>query len=240
MTHRLLYPLHSLVKALIWPFAGLFGAALLYALAVLVLGLIPLNRDFRQSPDGIDIYISSNGVHADLLLPMQSPVQDWRQILPSSDFNQADPADNYLAVGWGDHNFYLNTPTWADLKVSTALNALSGHDGSLLHVEPVPRPQPSPRLRHIRISPQQLRLLDAYVLGSFALDAAGHPQKIAGAHYYAHDAFYLAHGAYSLFTTCNEWARTGLSSAGIRSPVWSPLTFGLFRQLPDNDISTTH
>jgi uncharacterized protein (TIGR02117 family) len=221
------------LKLLTWGIAALCAPVLLYAGAVLVLGLIPCNRDFRPADNGIDIYISSNGVHADLLLPQQSVVLDWRSILPASDFNRPDPAASYLAIGWGDRDFYLNTPTWAELKLSTAVYALSGRDSSLLHVEPVRPPLPSPTLRHLRLSPQQLRLLDAYILRSFALDAGGHPQRIAGAHYYAHDAFYQAHGAYSLLNTCNEWARSGLAEAGVRSPLWSPLTFGIFHQLPD-------
>lgn len=217
--------------------AGLAGVVLLYGLAVLALGLIPLNRDFRPAPDGIDIYISSNGVHADLLLPRQSAVRDWGRLLPASDFRQPGPEARYLAIGWGDRDFYLNTPTWAALRAGTALRALSGRDGSLLHVEPVPVPRPSPRLRRIRVSPGQLCRLDDYVLRSFDLDASGHPQRLPGAHYGGHDAFYQARGGYSLFKTCNEWARAGLAQAGVRSPVWSPLTFGLFHQLPADSLA---
>jgi hypothetical protein len=40
---------------------------------------------------------------------------------------------NYLAFGWGDKGFYLNTPEWADLKVSTALNAAFGLSSSAIH-----------------------------------------------------------------------------------------------------------
>ena len=32
--------------------------------------------------------------------------------------------DRYVAIGWGDRGFYVDTPTWADLKLSTLCNAL--------------------------------------------------------------------------------------------------------------------
>ncbi|MFM7331368.1 MAG: DUF2459 domain-containing protein, partial [Brachymonas sp.] len=37
-------------------------------------------------------------------------------------------------MGWGDRNFFLNTPTWDDLTLSTALNATFGLGSAALHI----------------------------------------------------------------------------------------------------------
>ena len=40
----------------------------------------------------------------------------------------------FVGLGWGDKGFYLETPTWADLKTSTALKAVSGYNTTAMHV----------------------------------------------------------------------------------------------------------
>jgi hypothetical protein len=45
-----------------------FLATLIY-LAILLVGLIPVNRDFVEPETGVTIYIVSNAIHADLILP---------------------------------------------------------------------------------------------------------------------------------------------------------------------------
>lgn len=40
---------------------------------------------------------------------------------------------NYIAFGWGDKGFYLDTPTWADLKFSTAFKAAFWMGQSAMH-----------------------------------------------------------------------------------------------------------
>ena len=40
----------------------------------------------------------------------------------------------YISIGWGDKGFYLDTPTWAELKLSTALIAGFGLGNAALHI----------------------------------------------------------------------------------------------------------
>ena len=58
-----------------WRLFGLFrrfvGRVIALYLLLLIVGLIPVNNDFRSASDGIEIFISSNGVHADVVVPFE-------------------------------------------------------------------------------------------------------------------------------------------------------------------------
>ena len=134
----------------------------------------------------------------------------------------ADPkraAASHLAFGWGDREFYLNTPQWADLTVSRALGALTGGNASLLHVTWLSRAQLRRGAYALPLSTAQYRQLTAYVQAT--LPATGAVQ-IAGAHYGKQDAFYEALGSYNAFETCNTWTGRALRRAGIKTGRWTP------------------
>ena len=194
-----------------------------YALAALLLGLLPVNRDFREAQEGVDIYIHASAVHADIVLPVQSASHDWRNVFAAPGIDAAE----YVAIGWGDRQFYLETRSWSDLTVHNAANALSGLDRTLLHVSAEAKPREAQDVIRIRITQDQLRTLIQYVDASLARDADGHAEPVIGAHYGNNDGFYAARGRYSMFVTCNQWVRSGLSLAGIRTAVWSPFSMAL-------------
>ena len=201
--------------------------------AALVLSMIPSNADVQSASDDAadtDIYVRSNGVHTDIVLPLNDEV---RALIPQADLHNADGQLKYVSFGWGDKGFYLDTPTWADLKVSTAFVATFGLGSTAMHVEALATPVVGENVRRVRISDTQLNTLIAYIKSSFTYDAKGVVERInTTAHYNEHDAFYEAHGRYSLFTTCNEWTRKGLSLAGIPTAVFSPHEAGILRHLP--------
>lgn len=212
-----------------WLLAVIAGSLLVLGLAVLILGTLPRNTDFQESTQGTDIYLLSNGVHVDLVLPATCLTA---QVHPS-DFRRLGQEPRWLAIGWGDRGFYLTTPTWGDLKASTALKALSGLDNTLLHIEAFNTPpRPAADMRHLRVSPTQAAALCDYVRAGFVPDAQGSVRPVANAHYGNNDAFYPANGHYSIIVTCNEWVRRGLVQAGIRTAWWSPLPWGIFTHLP--------
>ena len=39
----------------------------------------------------------------------------------------------YVAFGWGDRAFYLETPQWRDMKVATAFKAVAGLGDTVIH-----------------------------------------------------------------------------------------------------------
>src|SRR4051812_31396851 len=81
------------------------GAVLLYAVAALVLGYLPVNRDFQPSPGGTEIFVCSNGVHTDFVLPIRTQDVDWSRRFPAPDF--IGPVGGYdrVGIGWGNLDF---------------------------------------------------------------------------------------------------------------------------------------
>ncbi len=231
-----------------------------YLVAAVLLGVVPQNGDWRPSPDGIDVYFTTNGVHADLIVPVHAIDVDWAVRLSMEELQSPDGLTEDIAFGWGDRGFYLETPTWADFHASTAFMALTGLDTSVLHAEAVPIPEidhdvlehdvvrkPVPtfrhhaldaKTRHMRLSETQYRRLAAFIENSFEHGSGGDVIAIPGAHYRFGDAFFEAKGHYSLFMTCNEWVRRALLAAGVRVPLWSPFDKALLYQLlPDEPPS---
>jgi len=222
-----------IVKVLGWVLLAPFALAATYLGAAATAGLLPHGGATDPGPKQVEIYIHSNGVHADLLLPVRALDIDWRKRLPSyDDPDLVDGGYSYLAFGWGDRAFYLSTPTWADLDLSTALLALSGLDGTVMHVQSASPPPPGSRTAKLSLTADQYRQLVDFIDQSFQHDAEGAPIPISGAHYYGrHDAFFEARGHYSLFNTCNEWTRQALVHAGQRTAIWAPFDVALFHYI---------
>src|SRR5690242_568846 len=87
----------------------------------------------KNTAHQVTIYIKSSPVHTDLLLPVKTTFKDWSQSILYKDTRTGDSTFNYLAFGWGDKGFYLETPTWADLKASTAFKAAFWLSSSAVH-----------------------------------------------------------------------------------------------------------
>src|SRR3546814_2603478 len=124
--------------------------------------------------------------------------------------------------GWGERNFYLQTPSWSDLDLSVAARALIYGRRTLLHVDHVHDPRPGPDMRPVTISEGQYALLARRIDAYFDLDPYGVTRPLKG--YGASDVFYEAHGYYSIDRTCNEWTGRQLRSIGIRIGRWTPFS----------------
>jgi uncharacterized protein (TIGR02117 family) len=213
-------------RAALWALrigAGIVAVPLLYFLAALVLGVVPANAAFHQPARGITIFVRSNGVHTWIVMPKVSAEMDWRPYarpghLRDPRWGNAD----HVAIGYGNREFYLNTPAWGDLSPRTAALALFGSGPTLLHVEHVHRPRPEPDQRPIRITRDQYRRLAGFIQRRFRLDPGGRPIPLLGRGYGPGDMFYEANGGYSFVMTCNEWTGRALRAAGVRTGLWTP------------------
>lgn len=189
---------------------------LAYAAAGLVGGSLPVNAGWRAPADGVTIWIQSNGVHTGLVMPKVAAGVDWRRVAPAQDLG--DPrygAYGFVAIGWGERDFYLDTPTWTDLRPATIVAAAIGSDRTLLHVEHVPRPVVGPDVRRVVLRPQEYRRLAAFVAASLA-------SRRYWPGYAGNDVFYEARGRYSAAWTCNNWTGAALRAAGVRIGRWTP------------------
>ena len=213
-------------RALVWAlrvFAGLIALPLLYFLAALFLGLVPANVSFHQpTQGGVVIFVRSNGIHTDLVMPKVNAEADWRPYANPEDVR--DPrwgAADHVAIGYGAREFYLNTPTWSDLSVGTALRSMTGGDTPLVHLEHVNQPRREDWQRPIRLTSDQYRRLAAYVRASFKRDGDGAPIHVPGGYGDA-DTFYEGDGSFSMFFNCNSWTGAALRAAGVRMGLWTP------------------
>ncbi len=203
-------------------YARLITAALvmlicLYITAALVIGSIPTNDSWRQPAEGIEIYVESNGIHTDLIVPKLAAGIDWTMQAKPGDLRDPRYAGHdYLAIGWGEQSFYLETPTWADLKLKTLLGAGMGSSQTLIHIEHVPRPDVGDDVRAIILRPDEYRRLAAFIDSYWSASANSHPG------YGGWDAFYDSRGRYDAVRTCNSWTGRALHHAGVRVGAWTP------------------
>lgn len=209
----------------------------LYALAAFALSRIPVNRDFVQSDDGIEIAILSNGVHVDIALPLQNEHYDWRRHFQNEDVVHFDSNAQFAIFGWGERTFYLETPTWWDINPINVLRAFCGAGRSVMHVDFASwQPIASDSCRLVKLSPQQYKILCREIQSTLQMNPNGRAKPIANAHYHQSDAFYEAKGHYHLFHTCNAWAGDMLRTSGVRMGVWTPTTGGVFACLPAAEL----
>ena len=206
-------------------FIALIG---LYFLIAFCCSRITINAS-PSNPKEVAIYIMTNGVHTDIIVPAVSAEMNWTKEISYQNTLEADSTYQYLAMGWGDKKFYLETPEFSDLKLSNGLRAISGLSTSAMHTTYYRNIREDASCKKIIISKAQYRQLIDYVLNSFKKDETGHLINVkSNIHYDIGDAFYEAKGSYSIFKTCNTWANAALKACGQKSCLWTIFDTGIF------------
>lgn len=203
--------------ALAWVGLALYA----YAAAGLIGGAIPTNSDWRE-PDqgaeqGVRIYVESNGIHTGIVVPKLAAGVDWRPLLAAKHLRDPRYAGfDHASFGWGEAKFYLETPTWWDVRPATVAAASIGSTHTLVHVDHVPAPRVGGDVRTLVLTPDQYRRLARYLRASMAERPSVHRG------YWRNDAFYTGTGRYSAIRTCNAWTGDALRYAGVRVGAWTP------------------
>ncbi len=201
---------------------------LLYLFTAFCLSRISCDEEINQK-DELSIYIKTNGVHTDIVVPVKNEQMDWSKEIKFSHTESKDSTYNYLGLGWGDKGFYLETPTWADLKTSVAFKAATGLSTTAIHATYYHNMTIDSTCRKIDISKEQYNRLITYITDSFQKNKDGHWMHIeTEANYGNSDAFYEANGSYSLFHTCNTWSNNALKYSGQKHCFWTPFDTGIF------------
>ncbi|WP_345226304.1 TIGR02117 family protein [Hymenobacter koreensis] len=202
---------------------------------VLLMGgsVVPRNANFRETPDGVPIYVVSNGFHTDLLMPLyetRSGIR-WLDTLGQPALTAAFGAHEYVAFGWGNEAFFLESYAGGFPKAGTVARALLP-GRTLMHVDFYRQdPAAGKHVVPLRISVAQYQELSRYIARSFQPDSAGR-RVLRNAHgYTAEDFFFLARGQYHALRTCNDWTNQGLRQAGIRSALKAPLAASVLFQV---------
>ena len=200
-----------------------------FLLAAFAGSLLPVNRGWEEPADGTTIFLRSNGIHVDIVMPGRAEGLDWSELLPPSHVRQAPAEVRWFGFGAGERRVYLDTASWSDLKPATAWAALTGGP-RVLHVDQTA--EPGAELYAIRLRPQEYRRLWAAVRSEFD----GPPRRIDHPGYGPDDAFYEGRGKASAVQTCNQWVADKLRLAGVETSAWTPFAQGLlwrYRRVDD-------
>ncbi|WP_376779814.1 TIGR02117 family protein [Chryseobacterium flavum] len=208
----------------------ILGIVILYIILGLLVPFIPVSAKDDGQKKEIPIYIYTNGVHTDIVMPVRNALQDWSLKIPFNDTRSKKTDYNYIGIGWGDKGFYLDTPTWADLKFSTAVKAAFWLSDSAMHCTYYTTMKEGDDCKMILISRSQYKDLVKFVENKFDRDLKGNFILIpTDAVYGDNDAFYDAKGTYSFLYTCNTWTNDALKAAGQKAALWTPSDFGIFQ-----------
>jgi uncharacterized protein (TIGR02117 family) len=213
---------------------GLLSVAI--ALAALLLGYItPTKWDYHpQSDCTYAVYVSSvNHFHAELIVPVETAVFNWRSHLSLSQLGPHPETYRYLSFGWGDRKFFIN----ASFDPITIFDTLFLPGPSVMHVwghrgEPTQLP-PAFAVKQIWLSHAEYLKLMQYVEGSFQHSTQGFAQYIRQG-LYVDSGFYEAIGSYSILRTCNIWTADALKQAQVNTPVWAALAPAVMQHLRSN------
>jgi uncharacterized protein (TIGR02117 family) len=208
----------------------ILGIVIIYVILGLLIPYIPVSAKDDGQKKEIPIYIYTNGVHTDIVMPVRNDLQDWSQKIPFDNTKSKKTDYQYIGIGWGDKGFYLDTPTWADLKFSTAVKAAFWLSDSAMHCTYYNTMKEGDDCKMIMISRNQYKNLVKYVEDKFDRDQNGNFMLIpTNAVYNDNDAFYDAKGTYSFLYTCNTWSNNALKAAGQKAALWTPSDFGIFQ-----------
>ena len=199
-----------------------------YISAAFTLSKITVNSQSNQQAQEIPIYIKTNGVHTDIVVPTKNIIKDWTQEIRFENTQAQDSTAQFIAFGWGDKGFYLDTPEWSDLKASTAFNAAFGLGNSAMHTTFYKNVRESKDCIKVMISKENYQKLTDYIESSFQLDSTQNPIFITATTYGKNDSFYEAHGKYNLFHTCNSWANGALKASNQKAAFWTVTDSGIF------------
>lgn len=209
----------NFLKKTIKYIAYLLGIIIVYLCITILLSYITIHKNSVNINDDKTIYLSTNGVHLSIIFPKENLTESVLSELNIQDNQQ------YFMFGWGNEDFYLNTPTWNDFKIKYAFGALFLNTPTAIHVTTF-------NYKHskwiqVKCNQQELNKLNDYILNTFKVDSFGKKQFIPQKLYSKNDSFYKANGSYSVAKTCNTWANEAFKQSGLKASYFTLFDFGL-------------
>jgi uncharacterized protein (TIGR02117 family) len=212
-----------------WLLGSIIGLALLYFAAAWCCSRIVIPAE-KGTPKEMAIYIKTNGMHTDIVVPVRNKLIDWSSKIPYQNNISQDTIYSYLGLGWGDKSFYLDMPTWDDLTFSLAFHAAFWLNTTAMHATYYKEMIEDETCCRIEISYSQYDQLINFISKRFNTDSNGAFINIpTHAQYGNSDAFYEAQGKYNLFYTCNTWSNNALAVCGQRHCLWTIWDKGIYR-----------
>jgi uncharacterized protein (TIGR02117 family) len=203
-----------------------------FFLLCVFLALIPVEKEKTEEPKLVSIYFMQSGVHTDIIVPVHHKVQNWDALFPYENNKVYDTTFHWIGIGMGDKRFFLTTPSFNDLTLSTAFRGAFGLNGAAIHAYyhyEIPIDRPTIKLK---ITENQYRKLCRYIKRTIRFKNSKPVllESTVEGTTFDYDRYYDAKGAYSVLNTCNSWVNEGLKSAGQRGCYWTAFAGGIFYQ----------
>lgn len=203
-----------------------FFIGIAIAVCVVVLGAIVPRPLFEQAKEGEAsrrILVIANPIHTDIVLPLDSDVAARFANLGAAGLPILHPNAEWLVFGWGSRAFYIETPTWSELKPGPLFKALT-LDTSVMHVAVTGGIDTAlPQVTEYWLDDAAFERLMTVIEASFVKGPDGQPVHIVGEAYGSNDAFFEAHGSFNALVGCNTWTARVLREAGLQTGWWNPL-----------------
>ncbi|TSJ45853.1 TIGR02117 family protein [Fluviicola chungangensis] len=206
----------------------LFAFISLYILIFLFISPFSIPAEDTNDPKTETIYLSTNGIHSDVILPIHHPLKDWEKTLNLEKGLAVDTFQTHLKFGWGDKNFFMKTKEWSDMEVGTVVNTVFGRGPGAMHlILCTPKDLDRSSMIELHLTKDQYRRLCTFIHCSFQF-VNGKAQAIENHPYGTYDFFFDSTIEYNMTYTCNTWTNNALKHAGQKACVWTPFKDPIF------------
>lgn len=202
---------------------------LLYIFLALIGILIPSEEQRSVETKEIKIFVHKNtSMHTEMILPLSGKIINWLDKMPQS-FRQKYKNYQYLAIGWGDYDFYLESRDQP--SIITGVKAVLIPSRSIFHLRFYQnQPVINQKTVSLMITQEQYKDLVAHIREKWIPDKNVWKQ-VACLGYGRNDYFFESKGYYHLFYTCNTWTNDCLKAMHIRTALWTPFATGVWSYL---------
>jgi uncharacterized protein (TIGR02117 family) len=184
----------------------------LLAVGVLALGLTLREAErryaVRSAADARVVYLSSNGWHTGIVLPVSQIPPDR---LPAKAYF---PGATFLEIGWGEAGFYRAK----EITFMLSLKALFASEASVMQVvgfsQPLGQFFPQNDNIEIELSTEGFDRLLTFVENAFSRGENGQPVFL-GPGLYRNSYFFASDTRYHALRTCNAWVARALWESGL-------------------------
>jgi uncharacterized protein (TIGR02117 family) len=160
-------------------------------------------------------------IHTDILFPITPDMRARFAFAEAAGVPINHPDAKWLLFGWGSAAFYTTAGTYADITASAVLTAATGDD-AVIRLDVLGPLPPLENLRTLQLSDAQFQALLTQTTDALANQTGLDLPGFTGT-----DAFFPAHGHFSLFRTCNVWLGETLRASGIRFGLWTPANWSV-------------
>jgi len=208
----------KILKYILYSVIAIVSIVIIYIIIAYLFTLFPYHNRIDEHKKSKTIYLYYDDMHSDIILNIKDTEHNWQKLLPQLLKNKTN---GYISFGWGDKETYIHTPSWSDLKITTALQALFINTPSLMHINYYYNINVNDKnIKKIRVTKSQYRHIEDSILKSF-----GSKPILVHKGYWRNDLFYYSPYRYNLIHTCNTWSGDILRESNITMSYWTPFSY---------------